>query len=263
MEHKVQTVADIKVLDEGMGGFVGYASTWDNWDAVNEKPVRGAFGKSLSDFVQNGFVAIGHDWSSLPIATVKSAIEDDHGLLIDVEFHGTTPAQEARQVMTERLARGKGAKLSIGYEVLKSHYVDEPQGGRLLEELKLYEVSFVTVPANDQASVLAAKADLHAGSSLADHAEAVLAAAQELQARFKSIHALLAKEGRPLSEARRARLTAQRETLAALLADIDDMLASTAPKPKDAEKDALNILALKMQFERIEAQLRGDLPWVS
>lgn len=257
MEHKVQTVADLKVLDEGTGGFVGYASTWDNWDAVNEKPVRGAFGKSLSDFVQNGFIAIGHDWSSLPIATVKSAIEDDHGLLIDVEFHGTTPAQEARQVMTERLARGKGAKLSIGYEVLKSHYVDEPQGGRLLEELKLYEVSFVTVPANDQASILAAKRIVLEGAPLAVLADQVETCLAAFTTEAFATKERRAKEGRVLSDANRKRITDLQTALTAVLQDLGDLLTATAPK------DAQKIQELWLNFQRIEASIRGDLPWAS
>lgn len=258
MTYKIQTMADLKAKDEGFGSFSGYASTWDNWDSVNERPARGAFKASLQDFIGDGFIALHHAWETLPIATVKEAFEDDHGLFLTADFHSTDEAQRARTVLNERLARGKSAKLSIGYEVLRDSYVNDPPGGRVLEEIKLYEVSLVTVPANDRAAVLSAKGQR---MTLEDHANEVLVLSGAFRDRMKDIRELLAKEGRPMSAARRARLQSQREALAAILEDIDALLAETEPKPKAdpnaGKADPAVVRALLLENLHMHACLNG------
>jgi hypothetical protein len=241
MEYKLLT-SDLKAANDGTGSFSGYASTWDNWDAVGERPVRGAFAKSLPSFATDGFIALGHSWDSLPIATVKEAFEDEHGLFLSAEFHGTTAAQDARKVLTERLARGKSAKLSIGYEVLADDFTQE---GRLLKDIKLYEISLVNVPANDRASVITAK-----GLPLADHSDAVLAAVDELKARMVGLRDLRMKEGRVLSDANRKRIASLKDALAAVLTDLDELLTATQPNPEKAR-------AVLLEALRIQASING------
>lgn len=138
------------------GGFTGYASVFGNFDSAKEAVVKGAFQNCLQDFVKNGFVALNHDWSINPIGYVAKAVEDEKGLLVDVKFHSTPAAQEVRTVMQERAAAGKSTKMSIGYKVLKSEPTVE---GRLLKELKLYEVSVVGVGANEQTSIVSVKSE--------------------------------------------------------------------------------------------------------
>src|SRR5690349_3548348 len=133
MEYKLLT-PQFKMSEDGSGSLKGYASTFANWDSVKERPVKGAFTPHLADFLKDGFIAVGHDWSALPIATPTEAHEDDIGLYLDTSFHSTPMAQAARTVASERIARGKSVKLSIGYEVLQDEYTSE---GRLLKEIKL------------------------------------------------------------------------------------------------------------------------------
>jgi HK97 family phage prohead protease len=244
MEHKLFS-PEFKISDDGAGSIEGYASTFLNWDSVNERPAKGAFTPHLQDFLTNGFISVGHDWQSLPVATPTDAFEDDHGLFVRAAFHSTPNAQAARTVVTERLARGKAVKLSIGYEVLADEFVQE---GRILKDIKLYEWSVVTVPANMLASVTGAKADQLVGLPLDDHSSQALAANRSVVSRFREIVDMLAKEGRPLSEARRARLAGYRDALAGLMSDIDEMLASTEPKPKDDGKAAAVDPALFQEY---------------
>src|SRR5215216_287584 len=110
MEYKLLDNADLKFFDEGAGVLAGYASVFNNVDNQGERVKPGAFIKSLPDFLRDGFVALSHDWSSLPIGTPIEAREDDHGLYVKAAFHSTPTAQEARKVIMERLERGNSVR---------------------------------------------------------------------------------------------------------------------------------------------------------
>lgn len=243
MEYKYFD-AQFKVSGDGSGSLKGYASTFANWDSVKERPTKGAFTPHLADFLKDGFIAVGHDWAALPVATPSEAHEDDIGLFLAADFHSTPMAQAARTVTTERIERGKSVKLSIGYEVLADEYVPE---GRLLKEIKLYEVSLVTVPANPLASVTGAK-----GVPLATHSDAVLAAVDELKARMVGLRDLRMKEGRVLSESNRKRIFSLKEALAAVLTDLDELLRATEPNTEKAK-------AVLLEALRLQAHLNGVL----
>lgn len=230
MEYK-QIPVDLKIDDTGTGSLTGYASTFANWDSVKERPVKGAFAPHLEAFLKDGFIAVGHDWSALPVATPTEAREDDHGLLLKADFHSTPDAQAARTVTNERLSRGKSVKLSIGYEVLQDEYVDE---GRLLKEVKLYEVSLVTVPANPLASVTASK-----GMPLAAQSDAVLAAVKDYTDRLAELYALRAKEGRVLSGDNRKRIETAIEALDGAASALKDLLMASEPRKSMADTHAL------------------------
>src|SRR5690349_18102520 len=101
MYHKELPAAQLKIHAGGMGTLEGYASTWEPFDRVGEKPVRGAFAASLPAFVQEGFLAYGHDWKALPVATVKEAYEDHHGLYFVADFHSIPFAQDVRKTIQE------------------------------------------------------------------------------------------------------------------------------------------------------------------
>lgn len=224
MERKDCFEHGIKINQDGNGSFEGYASVFGNFDRVNEAVVTGAF-KNLDAFLKDGFAAIGHDWSGLPIATITEAKQDDTGLWIKAEFHSTREAQDARTVIQERLSRGKSAGLSIGYEVNDSEYVQE---GRLLKALTLFEVSVVTIPANPLAGINRAKDYSPTKLSLDEHSSLMLANAKEYVARLNDLHALRQKDGRSLSEVRRNELIAVKQV-------IDDCLEATKPLA-DSEK---------------------------
>jgi HK97 family phage prohead protease len=246
LEYKL-IPAQVKLLGDGAGSLEGYASTFGNWDSVNERPAKGAFTRHLADFLNDGFIAIGHDWNALPIATPTEAKEDEHGLFVRADFHSTPEAQAARTVNTERIQRGKSVKLSIGYEVLDDEYLAD--GGRLLKEIKLYEWSVVTVPANQLAAVTGAKGLLQDGMTLDQQSSLVLAAAEGFQTRMKGLSDLRAKEGRILSDANRKRIASLKDALAAVLGDLDELLTATATAPKalsDTERQRLRAASMRL-----------------
>src|SRR6478672_5618517 len=203
MEHKMCEATGLQILGKDDAGgasnglLKGYAAVFNNWDRTKEMVMPGAFKSHLQDFLRDGFIAGGHDWKSLPIATPVEIYEDGHGLFGVAEFHSTAAAQDARAVAAERLARGKSVSLSIGYEVKADEYVPE---GRKLLDLPLHEWSLVNVPANPLAQVTGVKS-----LPLDDHGATVQAAVSEYLSRVTDLAALRSKDGRVLSAANRAK----------------------------------------------------------
>lgn len=89
------------------------------------------------------------------------------------------------------------------------------------------------------------------GLSYTDQAEQALAAVSDLVERSKALATLRAKEGRVLSTANRNRLASLKESLAAALADIEELLASTEPEK------SFDPLALFVEYQKINARLNG------
>jgi HK97 family phage prohead protease len=159
LERKSLTLrpGDLSGPPDGPGSYRIYAAIFNNIDRSGEMIAPAAF-TNLPEFVRNGFMALGHDWKSIPIATIDSAVADHHGLLVSGTWHSHPEAQAARQAMRERLARGKTCAASIGYTVRDDARV--VQGGksyRLLKDISLFELSWVNVPCNPLAMAVDVK----------------------------------------------------------------------------------------------------------
>lgn len=94
-----------------------------------------------------------------------------------------------------------------------------------------------------------AEAGALAASTFAEHSETVLAAAQGVITRAKSIRELRTKEGRTLSQANRTRLSSLLESLTAMASDIETLLSETEPKEK-AAPDLVRRLVVSVQETR-------------
>jgi HK97 family phage prohead protease len=197
MIKKICEAAEFKLLEDGSGSFSGYGSTFSNRDRVGDVIAKGAFTKSLTAFVENGCVPVGHQWDELPVATISEAYEDAKGLFIRADFHSTPEAQAARTVVRERLERGKSVGLSIGFEIKDS---ERTKDGRLLTEIELLEVSLVTIPCNPLAQATDAKSVCGAsGLPLASRDREWDAAAAE-----KGVRSWAGAEEKPNGKYRRA-----------------------------------------------------------
>lgn len=151
---------DVNYKDEGSGSIEGYASTWirkaDSWGDVVAK---GAFEKTLAER-WNGGKGIPFIWSH-QIDNLKSFIgtaeadEDDKGLHFVATFDDTEEAQKVRQLYKD----GRLRKFSFAYDVKDAGMVtlDDGVDAYELREVDLYEISAVTVPANDDAGVVDVK----------------------------------------------------------------------------------------------------------
>jgi hypothetical protein len=135
------------------GSFGGYGSVFGIVDRASEIVDAGAFADTLATFRKEGLILWNHD-RARPVAIPVEAREDRFGLWLRCNFHSTQDAQDARTIVSERLAAGFSYGLSIGYRVLRDAYIS---GIRHLVEIELLEVSLVSVPALQVATVGAVK----------------------------------------------------------------------------------------------------------
>lgn len=130
--------------------FEGYASTWKK-DLVNEQITQGAFKKTIGErFPKNQVKVL---WQhSEPIGLPTHMEEDTKGLFVVGKISKTTLGDDALTLMKD----GVIDTMSIGYDVMKDSLSDDG-GTRFLHELKLYEFSPVTFPANPDTAVTSVK----------------------------------------------------------------------------------------------------------
>ena len=139
---------ETKSVTEG-GEFEGYGAVFDVVDKGGDVVQKGAFLTSLSELSAKGRkpkMLWQHD-ANKPIGVYTEVREDDHGLYVKGRLLlDTVSGQEAHS----RLKAGAIDGLSIGYRTIDA---DPYDGVRVLKEIQLWEVSLVTFPMNDQATV--------------------------------------------------------------------------------------------------------------
>ncbi len=135
----------------GDGQFSGYGSIFGNVDSYGDVVMPGAFKKTLADHRRRKTMPKlfwQHD-PSKPIGSWVSMEEDDIGLKVEGRLN--MDVQQAREAYA-LLKAGDIDGLSIGYRVEKSE-ADQASEVLRLKELKLVEVSVVSLGANDRALV--------------------------------------------------------------------------------------------------------------
>lgn len=151
---------DVQYKDTGNGSIEGYASTWVRKpDSYGDVVKEGAFAKSLEED-WNGGKGIPFLWSH-QMGDLKAFIgtaeanEDDYGLHFVAAFDITEEAQRVRELYKD----GRLKKFSFAFDVMDAGITTLEDGTKAneLRELKLYEISAVTVPANDTAEVVDVK----------------------------------------------------------------------------------------------------------
>jgi HK97 family phage prohead protease len=134
--------------------FSCYFAVFGNEDRQGDIIEQGAF-TNLDTFPTDGWIALSHDQRALAVAMPMRAIQDSTGLLVTGKFHSTAAAQECRTVIKERIAAGRAVFGSIGYRIVKDRY--DSRGGKtvhVIEQLEVYECSFVALPANPAARLV-------------------------------------------------------------------------------------------------------------
>lgn len=151
-------------------GLTGYAATFNKVDSYGTAFAPGAFTKTLQERGDKIPVLYNHD-PSINVGIPESLATDTLGLKVDVQIFddgadGTT--------LSRRLRAGARYGLSFGFRTLRDRAVTEGDeldmaqvaeatdspffsGLRVIEEVKLYEVSVVTFPANDAAQITAVR----------------------------------------------------------------------------------------------------------
>lgn len=143
----------------------GYASTFDlKPDACGDIVKKGAFAKTIKERGDRIFLLYNHDWNKV-LGRVTHLQEDSTGLYFKAEITETTLGKDVMALIRSKVL----TKLSIGYRTEKSRF-DTLKRARVLEEVTLFEVSVVTLPANDNANLTRFKSDL---SVVVDKADAL------------------------------------------------------------------------------------------
>lgn len=134
------------------GSFEGYASTFGNVDNGYDVVMPGAFAKSLQERPVGRVKMLWQHDPAQPIGVWTQAVEDSKGLFVKGRIlREVQKGAEAYALMKE----GVIDSMSIGYRTLESDYTNA--GIRQLKELGLMEISLVTFPMNDQATVTTIK----------------------------------------------------------------------------------------------------------
>lgn len=168
MEHKTIPLRELKLADPNSDGtiiksFSGYGAAFGNVDSYGDVIAEGAFSKFIRDAMESkqpwpsmlsqhgGFGLTSEDMT--PIGAWTSLAEDKFGLLTGGDLANTQRGNEMHTLMSMK-PRPAIDGLSIGYQAVKfdkGKSADEPR--RTLREVKLFEISPVTFPANANATV--------------------------------------------------------------------------------------------------------------
>jgi len=160
---------EIKMVDDN-GHFEGYASVWDSVDSYGDTVQRGAFAKSIKAYEEKKRMPkmfYSHN-SSAVIGKWTYMAEDDKGLRVRGEI---TPGHRLASDVLASLRHGAMDGLSIGFIDRDSEEIKD--GGRLLKEIDLHEISVVSMPAEERAFITSVKSRLARLDGLKD-AERVL-----------------------------------------------------------------------------------------
>lgn len=148
MEYKYFNNFELKAEDSDTKSFSGYASIFGAKDQGDDVMMSGAFNASLESMKPKML------WQHRPDAVIGVWDEvaiDDKGLRVKGHFIDTALGNEVATMVFSKAIDG----LSIGYRTIESDY----QGSvRLLKSVELMEVSIVTFPMLQSATVDSVKA---------------------------------------------------------------------------------------------------------
>ena len=151
-------------FDNDSGEFEGYASVFGGNDAVNDTIEKGAFSQSLEKGERISMF-VNHNSMDVPVGDWVELSEDDTGLhakgRIDLNHRDGPTVYSA-------LKRSAMDALSIGFRMNKGDFEEKDDGGRIIKNLELKEISIVNFPADNSARIAVVKSDIDSITSLRD-----------------------------------------------------------------------------------------------
>jgi hypothetical protein len=160
MEYKTFPL-EVKEVQE-TGEFSGYLSVFNNVDSYQEIVMPGAFTKTLAEWTAKGRLppVLWQHRSYEPVGPFTLMQQDEKGLYVEgvLLVADVQRAREAHALMKHKVIDG----MSIGFETIADE-MDKLSRSRKLTELKLWEGSIVTFPANTLSTVDSVKNAIVAG----------------------------------------------------------------------------------------------------
>lgn len=148
MEYKSFAIEELKATDEGRI-VEGFGSTFGNVDSYGDIVMPGAFAKSIA---ARKPAMLWQHRTDMPIGVWDEMEETKKGLFLKGRIFDTQMGEDAY-----KLAKGGALSgLSIGFST-KNYEIDSKKNTRKLLELELFEVSLVTFPANEKATITGVK----------------------------------------------------------------------------------------------------------
>ena len=144
------------------GTITGYFSTYDREpDSYGDIIAKGAFDNTIKKRIESGHpwpLCWNHDLDQIVGSVDPEQIKDEEkGPLMTAGFFDTALAQEKREIVKS----GVVYQFSFAYDVIKQKSVTLEDGTKAneLQEVEVYEISIVPIPANHNAVMTEVKAE--------------------------------------------------------------------------------------------------------
>lgn len=181
--EKTHLFKSFEMKADEVGGISGFFSTYDKTpDSYGDIIEPGAFTKTLEKRKESGHpfpLCFNHDFDKV-IGAVDSVEDTEKGPYIEAHFLDTQQAQDVRKM----LQSGAIYQFSFAYDVLGARQPNEEEKKagvtNVLTEVEVYEVSVVTVPANQNAVATEIKAGRRNRKSDEDTIKSIIELAQSL-----------------------------------------------------------------------------------
>ena len=152
-EHKYKSF-ELKAKEDNAGMIAGFFSTYDETpDSYGDIIKPGAFTETIAKRKESGHpfpLCFNHDFSAI-IGAVDVIEDTEKGPYIEAHFLETEQAQDVRKM----LQSGAIYQFSFAYDVLDADKPTDEQKAKgifnVLTKLEVFEISVVTVPANQNA----------------------------------------------------------------------------------------------------------------
>ena len=150
--YKAAPVGELIDADEKAGIIKGYGSYFGNKDSDNDIIMKGAYKKTIAENGERVKYLYQHDMNQ-PIGKMTELYEDDKGLVFVAEIAKTQLGKDVVELMKSGVITENSVGIMPMQKKNKGDY-------REITEVKLYEISAVTLAANDQAKILDVKGNV-------------------------------------------------------------------------------------------------------
>ena len=152
MEHLIHKAAKftVKDFDDDTRIVKGYAAVFNNTDSDKDVIKKGAFNRSIKALGPEGtdrIKLLAQHKLDRPIGKMVILKEDPLGLYMEAKFGTHRDGEDYYKMAKEGIIN----EFSVGFQAIQKDANEN--GGNDISEIKLWEVSMVTIAANDEAVV--------------------------------------------------------------------------------------------------------------
>lgn len=176
LEYKNYEIKSVQEPNEKEMYIEGYGAVFGNIDSYNDIIEKGAFKKSISENKERIAFCYQHDIYE-PIGKIEEIKEDEVGLWLKVRISDT--ADDIKTMIREGILK----EMSVGFQTVKST-IDEQTYIRTITEVKLWEVSIVTIAANPLALIGSVKSVEEKNTILEQEFDKIIAIEQNREKKY-------------------------------------------------------------------------------